>query len=269
MADDITQRYRSNDPHGRGASDPYGRTPAGSAPAGRALGSDPLAELARLIGQNDPFAEFGREAGRAPRQQPPERDDWSAAGTGRDAYQQPPSYPHPQQHEPSGGYPDDRGYYGAPQAGAGDRHYADERYDNQQLYGSPQAAGQEQFPPAYDPQAYAHTAQDGHSYQADPYHREYGHVPESGEETYDDAPRGRRGGLKIVLAVAALAVLGTAGAFAFRAVYGNSGPGSPPPVIMANPAPNKVAPTAPFGGDSQTSKLIYDQIGRASCRERV
>ena len=49
MADDNSARYRSNDPFGRG--------PAQAAPA-----SDPLAELARLIGRSDPFAECAREA---------------------------------------------------------------------------------------------------------------------------------------------------------------------------------------------------------------
>ena len=46
MADDNNSRYRSNDPYSRGPTSPA---------------NDPLAELARLIGQSDPFAEFGRE----------------------------------------------------------------------------------------------------------------------------------------------------------------------------------------------------------------
>ena len=49
MADDHNARYRSNDP--------YGHAPAANQPSG-----DPLAELARLIGQSDPFAEFGRSS---------------------------------------------------------------------------------------------------------------------------------------------------------------------------------------------------------------
>ena len=54
MADDQNQRpYRSNEPPAR-------RAPA----AASAAGSDPLAELARLIGQTDPFAEFGRDNAR-------------------------------------------------------------------------------------------------------------------------------------------------------------------------------------------------------------
>src|ERR1043166_3991250 len=47
MADDNSARYRSNDAFGRGPA----------APA-----SDPLAELARLIGRNDPFSEYGKDA---------------------------------------------------------------------------------------------------------------------------------------------------------------------------------------------------------------
>src|SRR5207237_970045 len=47
MADDNSARYRSNESFGRGPA----------APA-----TDPLAELARLIGQNDPFSESGRTA---------------------------------------------------------------------------------------------------------------------------------------------------------------------------------------------------------------
>ncbi|MFZ0846412.1 MAG: SPOR domain-containing protein, partial [Pseudolabrys sp.] len=68
MADDYTQRpYRPNEP------------PARSGQPGKALGggSDPLAELARLIGQNDPFSEFGRDGVRrsAPPPQPPQEPE--------------------------------------------------------------------------------------------------------------------------------------------------------------------------------------------------
>src|SRR5512139_977362 len=50
MVDDHTQRpYRSNDTIARAPAKPAASS-----------GSDPLAELARLIGQNDPFSEYGR-----------------------------------------------------------------------------------------------------------------------------------------------------------------------------------------------------------------
>src|SRR5512142_2678720 len=51
MADDQKQRlYRSSEAPARGTSSTVSPT-----------GSDPLAELARLIGQTDPFAEFDRQ----------------------------------------------------------------------------------------------------------------------------------------------------------------------------------------------------------------
>src|SRR5215475_14303470 len=69
MADN-GRSYRSNDPYRRAAEPPRPSEPAGG---------DPLAELARLIGQSDPFAEFGRSNSRqaasarqpAPRPAPP------------------------------------------------------------------------------------------------------------------------------------------------------------------------------------------------------
>jgi hypothetical protein len=57
MADDNNPQSRASDSSGRIAT-------------GGGQGSDPLAELARLIGQNDPFSEFGRNArAAAPAQQ--------------------------------------------------------------------------------------------------------------------------------------------------------------------------------------------------------
>src|SRR3954469_959680 len=76
MADDNTARYRSNDTFGRGPA----------APA-----TDPLTELARLIGRNDPFSEYGRTARPAapPPQPAPE------PGARYDSSLPPPPPPHP------------------------------------------------------------------------------------------------------------------------------------------------------------------------------
>src|SRR5262245_8609287 len=60
MADDNhSGSYRSHDPH----------LPTGDPAARRdpAKASDPLAELARLIGQSDPFAELGHNSQRQPK----------------------------------------------------------------------------------------------------------------------------------------------------------------------------------------------------------
>jgi hypothetical protein len=64
MADNNTSRFRS--------SDPFGRGPGSSGPA-----NDPLAELARLIGQNDPFAEFGNR----PQAQQPDQGSQASQGS--------------------------------------------------------------------------------------------------------------------------------------------------------------------------------------------
>ena len=66
MADDNTLRsYRSNDAYRRSAKPAEARTGV--------CGADPLAELARLIGQTDPFTDNARREPQAaaPRSQPP------------------------------------------------------------------------------------------------------------------------------------------------------------------------------------------------------
>ena len=85
MADDNSARYRSNESFGRGPA----------APA-----TDPLAELARLIGQNDPFSEYGKDT--RPAAAPPQPGPEPAARYGTNL---PPPQFHsepaqPQAHQP-------------------------------------------------------------------------------------------------------------------------------------------------------------------------
>src|SRR5271155_607365 len=64
-------------------------------------------------------------------------------------------------------------------------------------------------------------------------------------EDYDEeaaSPR-RRGGFVVVAAVLGLAVLGTAGAFAYRAMFGGSMLPSLPPIIKAEDGPTKIMPS--------------------------
>ncbi|MBV8110132.1 MAG: hypothetical protein JO012_10255, partial [Hyphomicrobiales bacterium] len=154
MADDNTlRRYRSNDPHRRAAEPPR--------PSEEASARDPLAELARLLGQSDPFADLGRsnsrerqgEAHDAPATAPedwqadPVREPHFAAGdmprrsaqgssygssyaTGRD-YAQPPAP------EPAGWHADSR-FYDEPQLRANQQsqHYDEQsqQYEQSQHY---------------------------------------------------------------------------------------------------------------------------------------
>src|SRR5262245_45813156 len=143
MADDNTLRpYRSTDPYRR-AAEP-------SRPSEEASARDPLAELARLLGQSDPFADFGRshsrerqhEAHDAPATAPedwqsaPAREPqfaagdaqrhWAHQGSGRD-------YTHSPAPQPEGGRSDSR-FYDELHVGADQQtqHYDDERTDDSQ-----------------------------------------------------------------------------------------------------------------------------------------
>jgi hypothetical protein len=97
------------------------------------------------------------------------------------------------------------------------------RYDDA-LYGEP------------DPGTYEAQQRD-QAYADDPY------AYQDGEEAEDQKPR--RGGMMTVVAVLALAVVGTGGAFAYR-TYVGSPRSSEPPIIRADAGPTKVVP-APSG----------------------
>ena len=107
-------------------------------------------------------------------------------------------------------------------------------------------------------------AQGQQGYGSDPYYRGMPHD----EDIYEDQPRARRrGGLLTVMAVLALAVVGTAGAFGYRTLFSGSGSVLTPPTIRADAGPNKVVPTSQTTDPS--GKAIYDRVGEKSQAERV
>jgi SPOR domain len=74
----------------------------------------------------------------------------------------------------------------------------------------------------------------------------------------DEAPR-RRGLVKVALAgVLGVVVLGTAGAFAYRAMFHSGGGDGPPPLIRADNTPTKVVPTQTADA---SAKPINDRLG--------
>ena len=229
MADDQNQRpYRSNE------------TLARSAPQkAAAAGSDPLAELARLIGQNDPFSEFGRgDAVRreANPQAPPPA--YVAPAAAADA--QPP-----EQHFGSSSF--GRQNYGSAPLGAGSDLYEVEHQDTHQAV------------PGYAP---AHSTSHG-GYADDGYDPNKPNVGHEEEDYYEDErPSGRRMGVLVIAGVFALAVVGTAGAFGYRALFGSSGSSGPPPVIRADATPSKIVATS--NKDSAASKQITDRVNDRS-----
>ena len=330
MADDNSARYRSNDSFDRGPA----------APA-----TDPLTELARLIGRNDPFSEYGRTARPAapspqPAPDPGARDDASLPtpqfhSEPVQPYAHQPAAHQPAGHQPVVNVPAEPAPRYSPEPAppyrrdAAPRYAADyppRAYDDRAGHNdwpvpapppAPSHPSNDRFalpPPPYMPQHAPHHDNTGYAtpnFGSQPYAepparpaREgyppdlpgfdapafaggpdrqnypplYPHEPEAGsmpaphdDEFYDDEPRGgRRKGLLTVIAVLGLAVLGTAGAFGYRSMFGGPGSSGPVPVIRASGEPSKVAPPPPTADQSQSAgKFSYDRFGDAGKDEQV
>ncbi len=258
----------------------------GRASSSRDGASDPLAELARLIGQSDPFAELGKrgrssETVRRTDRPAPEWLDRSTPAPDRheSGYPQPRQgyVPPRQDYSPPGhGYvPGDRSPpYSAPTYGdAADyrQQPAPDYYGEQDRYAPDQAGYDDPQDRYYEDDRSAddryRVAVPSGQYDADAYYAEDGHMPPQGEEGVM-GPR-RRGGLGItVAAVVGLAVLGTAGAFGYRAFTSGSRAPATPPVIKADPTPPKSVPApAPQASADATSKPFQDRV--AAPTERI
>jgi len=267
MADNTLRPYRSSDPYRRAAEPPR--------PNEEASARDPLAELARLLGQSDPFADLGRSNSRerqqdahdAPATAPedwqgaPVHDPQFAAGdTPRRAgqgssYAASRDYAHSPASEPAGWRAESR-VYDEPQHGADQQsqyydeqsqHYAEQsqHYDDDRTDGGQYGAQEAEY-----------------AYQDDVPLEPHEH------EMYDDAPRARRGGgFATALALIGCAVLGTAGAYAYRSYFGHPSSTQPPPVITAdNSTPTKIVPAS--AGDPQSSNVAQDRLANAD-KERI
>lgn len=233
MADDHPQRpFRNPDPQSRAT--PTAKSP----PAGS---NDPLAELARLIGQNDPFGEFSR-GGAQPgdSSQPSAHVEPAAPAVPGYARPVPPHDPYPAQEAPGAYAAQDlarQPYGSAPLGGSDDLYHTQGPVPGYEGYEDHPAGRGAYEDASYDPSL--SYAGDGHDY-------------------YDDIPPPRRRmGVLAVAAVFALAVIGTAGAFGYRALFGSVGSG-PPPVIKADTAPSKIVPD---NDKDQSAKLINDRVG--------
>jgi hypothetical protein len=113
--------------------------------------------------------------------------------------------------------------------------------------------------PQYQDQQYA----DG-TYQAGYQEQDPNYPPYYGDGHYEE-PQRKRGGLMTVAAVLALAVVGTAGAFAYRSFVGSPRSGEPP-VIKAEPGATKIVPPTQT---SDASGKIVDRIGAPSGQEQL
>jgi hypothetical protein len=199
--------------------------------------SDPLAELARLIGQTDPFGTMGQGD---PRVQPrtSQRDHYQEepAEDGRQAgpppwLQRAVRQEAPQQAYPGAVHPVHR--YATPVAPP-EPDYHDE----------PQYADHEADSSRYDDALYGQIDSGQHQSQHDPAYADDGYAYDD-EYSFDDAAEERepkrRGGLITVAAILLLAVVGTGGAFAYRTYVGSPRSGEPP-IIKADAGPTKIVP---------------------------
>ncbi|MBR0872590.1 SPOR domain-containing protein [Bradyrhizobium tropiciagri] len=228
--------------------------------------SDPLAELARLIGQTDPFGTASKAQPPHPllsraNARPPAAEDDEAPPAGPPSWMQrarreaaapspppPIEYDEPEQdYQPSAVHPLHR--YAAPPAQPAPEPVA--AYQPTQAYEPAtafdeeaqqhSAAGQhEQDPSRYDDALYGQLESGQQqdlerepAYPDDPYaYQGYEEEPE---------PRRRSKGLIMVAAVLALGVFGVGGAYAYRTYVGSPRSGEPP-IIKADNTPTKVIP---------------------------
>jgi hypothetical protein len=264
MADD--NRFRSTRP-----GDSYRRAAEPSRPSEGASGSDPLAELARLIGKNDPYAEFGLSSPQPGQQQEhistaaSAHDDWhhaSAQERYEDSYEDSGPQGAPGRESRDAG----RESYGVDQDLPPEHDLRPEiwRAGNRPAYDEPQFEDEARVP-SYPP---ARSHDEGDGPEAEHYFDDEAAPDPHEDQMYDDAPRARRhGGLATALALIGCAVLGTAGAYAYRSHYGQPAATASPPVITAdNSTPTKIVP-AP-AGDPASGKIIQDRLANAG-REQI
>jgi hypothetical protein len=241
----MAERYQdrpfpADDGYDRGA-DPYAQ-PARAE-------SDPLAELARLIGQTDPFT-MGR-ANQPVQPRGVEREQYHPPAPADD--DEPPASPPPwmrratpqaapppqedyTQDYPSAVHPLHR--YAAQHAAPEPEYHQDAPFAD---------AGHEPDPSRYDEALYGQLDPGAQEAQHDP---AYADDPFAYQDGYGDGAeepvRKRGGGMVTVAVVLALAVVGTGAAFAYRTYVGSPRSGEPP-IIKADNSPTKIVP-APADG---------------------
>jgi sporulation related protein len=255
----------------------------GATAAGRAE-NDPLAELARLIGQADPFAAT------PPKPQPAPHPLQSRANVRPQSYQPqaedeevdlpagPPPWTQRTRHEvappqqyaaPSHEYPSQD--YEEPDLQPSAVHPV-HRYAAQHTvapapeYRAPVPEYREELPfeePAQQPdpsryddalygqiEAGEQDFQREAAYPDDPYAYQ-----NAAYEEEEPPPRKRSSGLMTVGAVLALAVVGTGAAFAYRTYVGSPRSGEPP-IIKADNSPTKVMPAQPDGAGKAPDRMV-------------
>jgi hypothetical protein len=261
-------------------ADRYQERPFPSAEQARGEG-DPLAELARLIGQNEPMAVPAKPAPRPlqsranvrpQRYDPPEEE--------LDAPPSPPAWMQRARHEtppPPPPLPLPQEYDDEPEYQQAQPVHPLHRYSAQQsqapthqappdddYYEQPQqqyANEPQQDPSRYDDALYGRLETGEHDYQRDPAYPDDPYAYQAEEYEEEPAPKKKRSsGLMTVAAVLALAVVGTGAAFAYRTFVGSPRSGEPP-IIKADNSPTKVVPAPSDAGTGKNPDRMLSGDG--------
>jgi len=250
--------------------------------------SDPLAELARLIGQNDPHGAAAKPAPRPlqsranvrpqqydPPEELPDAPPSPPAWMQRARHETPPpppplpveqEYDDEPEYEPTPApvHPLHRYAAQQPQHAAQQPQYAAHQpppppqdYDEapQQYADEPQ-----HDPSRYDDALYGRLETGEHDYQRDPAYPDDPYAYQGEEYEEEPAPKKRSKGLMTVAAVLALAVVGTGAAFAYRTFVGSPRTGEPP-IIRADNSPTKVVPAPSDAGAGKTPDRLLSGDG--------
>ncbi len=268
-------------------ADRYQDRPFPSADQGRGE-ADPLAELARLIGQNDPNGAAGAKPAPRPLQSranvrpqqydlpdedepaaPPSPPSWMQRARHETPLPPPPlpqaydDEPEPEYEQPAPVHPLHR--YSAPPAPPPLPRAPVQDYQEpeQDYYEEPQQYAdepQQQDASRYDDALYGRLETGEHDYQRDPAYPDDPYAYQGEEYEEEPAPKKRSKGLMTVAAVLALAVIGTGAAFAYRTFIGSPRSGEPP-IIRADNSPTKVLPAPADGGAAKTPDRLLSSDG--------
>jgi SPOR domain len=232
--------------------------------------SDPLAELARLIGQTDPFAD-------APPPNPPmpPRNQYQPPSVPDD---DPPAGPPPwmqraaRQEAPAPSYqdepyaPEERSEPDYPVSEHPLRRYAAQHPESEPRYESapPYAEADQPVDPArYDDALYGELVASGHDNPHDQAFQDDAYAYQDDYDETEEPVQKRRGGLTTVAVVLALAVVGTGAAFGYRTYVGSPRSGDPP-IIKADTSPTKIVP-APADGNGK----VPDRLAAGDGTEKI
>lgn len=237
--------------------------------------SDPLAELARLIGQTDPFAVTSMPRANLkaqPRAAAPEPDPYRSAA---ETYDEPPPGPpswlqranrqaDPPAPEPEPDYsrsvhPLHR--YAAQQAAPAQDVQQDHQPQDYREEPAYPETDEQLDPSRYDEALYGQIESGAQDYQREPAYPDDPYAYP--EDAYDGEPEQKRRGMMAVAAILALAVVGTGAALAYR-TYMGSPRSNEPPIIKADNTPTKIVP-APADGSAK----VPDRMAATDGTEKI